>query len=33
MPQLDAKIGWNVKRLAPQTFTRAVGVVSRTKRH
>jgi NAD(P)-dependent dehydrogenase (short-subunit alcohol dehydrogenase family) len=33
MPQLDAKIGWNVKRLAPQTFTRAVGVVSRTNRH
>jgi NAD(P)-dependent dehydrogenase (short-subunit alcohol dehydrogenase family) len=33
MPQLDAKIGWNVKRMAPQTFTRAVGVVSRTNRH
>jgi len=33
MPQLDAKIGWNVKRLAPQTYTRAVGVVSRSNRH
>ncbi|OBG72652.1 MULTISPECIES: SDR family oxidoreductase [unclassified Mycobacterium] len=29
MPQLDAKIGWNVKRLAPQAYTRAVGLVSR----
>ncbi len=29
MPQLDAKIGWNIKRLAPQAYTRAVGVVSR----
>lgn len=29
MPQLDAKIGWNVKRLAPQTYTRAAGLVSR----
>lgn len=30
MPQIDAKIGWNVKRLAPQTYTRAVGLISRT---
>ncbi|WP_374025278.1 SDR family NAD(P)-dependent oxidoreductase [Mycobacterium sp. HNNTM2301] len=29
MPQLDAKIGWNVKRLAPQLYTRAAGLVSR----
>jgi NAD(P)-dependent dehydrogenase (short-subunit alcohol dehydrogenase family) len=29
MPQIDAKIGWNIKRLAPQTYTRAVGLVSR----
>jgi short-subunit dehydrogenase len=29
MPQLDAKIGWNIKRLAPQSYTRAVGLVSR----
>jgi NAD(P)-dependent dehydrogenase (short-subunit alcohol dehydrogenase family) len=33
MPQLDAKIGWNVKRMAPQTYTRAAGVVSRKNRH
>ena len=29
MPQFDAKIGWNVKRLAPQTYTRAAGLISR----
>ena len=29
MPQLDAKIGWNIKRLAPGTYTRAIGLVSR----
>jgi NAD(P)-dependent dehydrogenase (short-subunit alcohol dehydrogenase family) len=29
MPQFDAKIGWNIKRLAPQTYTRAAGLVSR----
>lgn len=29
MPQLDAKIGWSIKRLAPQAYTRAAGVVSR----
>jgi len=33
MPQLDAKIGWNVKRLAPTTYTRAVGLVSRAGPH
>jgi NAD(P)-dependent dehydrogenase (short-subunit alcohol dehydrogenase family) len=29
MPQLDAKIGWNIKRFAPAAYTRAVGRVSR----
>lgn len=29
MPQIDAKIAWNIKRLTPQTYTRAVGLVSR----
>jgi NAD(P)-dependent dehydrogenase (short-subunit alcohol dehydrogenase family) len=29
MPQLDAKLAWNVKRLAPQVYTRAVGLASR----
>jgi NAD(P)-dependent dehydrogenase (short-subunit alcohol dehydrogenase family) len=29
MPQFDAKIGWNIKRLAPQTYTRAAGLASR----
>lgn len=29
MPQLEAKIGWNIKRLAPGAYTRAVGLVSR----
>ncbi len=29
MPQLDAKLGWNVKRLAPQAYTRAAGLASR----
>jgi len=29
MPQLDAKIGWSIKRLAPETYTRAAGLVSR----
>ncbi|MBI2701301.1 MAG: SDR family NAD(P)-dependent oxidoreductase [Mycobacterium sp.] len=31
MPQLEAKIGWNVKRLAPGAYTRAIGLVSRTR--
>jgi NAD(P)-dependent dehydrogenase (short-subunit alcohol dehydrogenase family) len=30
MPQLDAKIGWNIKRLAPATYTCAAGLFSRT---
>lgn len=29
MPQFDAKIGWNIKRLAPQAYTRAAGLASR----
>jgi NAD(P)-dependent dehydrogenase (short-subunit alcohol dehydrogenase family) len=33
MPQLDAKIGWNIKRIAPQSYTRAVGLVSRANMH
>ncbi len=33
MPQLDAKIGWNIKRIAPQTYTRVIGLVSRANMH
>jgi NAD(P)-dependent dehydrogenase (short-subunit alcohol dehydrogenase family) len=33
MPQLDAKIGWNIKRLAPQAYTRAAGLLSRANMH
>ncbi len=33
MPQPDAKIGWNVKRLAPGTYTRAAGLLSRANMH
>jgi len=33
MPQLDAKFAWNVKRLAPQVFTRAAGLASRVAMH
>jgi short-subunit dehydrogenase len=29
MPQLEAKIGWSIKRLIPGTYTRAIGLVSR----
>jgi NAD(P)-dependent dehydrogenase (short-subunit alcohol dehydrogenase family) len=29
MPQFDARIGWGIKRFAPQTFTRSVGLVNR----
>jgi NAD(P)-dependent dehydrogenase (short-subunit alcohol dehydrogenase family) len=29
MPQLEAKIGWGLKRFIPSTYTRAVGLVSR----
>lgn len=28
-PQLDAKVGWRVTRLAPATYTRALGLVHR----
>ncbi|HEY1842234.1 MAG TPA: SDR family NAD(P)-dependent oxidoreductase [Mycobacterium sp.] len=33
MPQLEAKIGWNIKRLVPGTYTRAVGLLSRFAPH
>lgn len=33
MPQIDAKIGWNIKRLAPGAYTRGVGLVSRVASH
>jgi len=33
MPQLEAKIGWNVKRLVPGTYTRGMGLVSRVVPH
>jgi NAD(P)-dependent dehydrogenase (short-subunit alcohol dehydrogenase family) len=33
MPQLEAKIGWNIKRLAPGTYTRGIGLVSRVASH
>jgi NAD(P)-dependent dehydrogenase (short-subunit alcohol dehydrogenase family) len=29
MPQFEAKIGWNIKRLAPGTYTRVAGLLSR----
>jgi NAD(P)-dependent dehydrogenase (short-subunit alcohol dehydrogenase family) len=29
MPQLEAKFGWNIKRLAPGLYTRAVGLLNR----
>ena len=29
MPQLEAKIGWNIKRLVPGIYTRAIGQVCR----
>lgn len=29
MPQFDAKIGWSIKRLAPQAYTRTAGLLSR----
>lgn len=29
MPQLDAKVTWNIKRLAPETFTRTMGLAFR----
>lgn len=33
MPQLDAKFGWGVKRIAPHTYTRVTGLVSRANMH
>lgn len=33
MPQLEAKIGWSVKRFAPETYTRAIGLASRAGPH
>ncbi|WAC93264.1 SDR family NAD(P)-dependent oxidoreductase [Mycobacterium sp. Aquia_213] len=33
MPQLDAKVGWNIKRLAPQAYTRVAGLASRANLH
>ena len=33
MPQVEAKIGWNAKRLAPAGFTRAAGLMSRFTAH
>jgi NAD(P)-dependent dehydrogenase (short-subunit alcohol dehydrogenase family) len=29
LPQLDARVGWNIKRLAPQAYTRGAGLISR----
>jgi hypothetical protein len=29
MPQVEAKIGWNIKRFVPATYTRAVGLAAR----
>jgi short-subunit dehydrogenase len=29
MPQLDAKVGWQLKRTLPRTYTRALGLVER----
>ena len=29
MPQFDAKVGWNIKRMAPQAYTRTAGLISR----
>lgn len=33
MPQLDAKIGWSIKRFAPTAYTRTVGLASRIAPH
>lgn len=33
MPQLEAKIGWSTKRLAPEAFTRAAGLLFRARSH
>jgi hypothetical protein len=29
MPQIEAKIGWNIKRFVPGTYARGMGLVSR----
>lgn len=29
MPQLDAKVGWGIKRTLPQTYTRVLGLIER----
>lgn len=29
MPQFEAKVGWSIKRLAPQAYTRTAGLLSR----
>jgi hypothetical protein len=29
MPQIDAKIGWNIKRFVPETYTRTLGLAAR----
>lgn len=29
MPQIDAKVGWQIKRTAPHTYTRVVGLLER----
>ena len=29
MPQLDAKLGWRIKRAAPSVFTRGIGLIER----
>ena len=29
MPQLEAKIGWRLKRTAPNTYTRTIGLANR----
>ncbi len=33
MPQLDARIGWGIKRLTPTVYTRAVGLTTRITSH
>ncbi len=33
MPQWEAKIGWHIKRFAPESYTRAAGLVSRVTMH
>jgi short-subunit dehydrogenase len=32
VPQLDAKVIWQTKRLVPATYTRALGVIERITR-